>query len=127
MKGRLNNYIVSSSGNVPYYAIEDIVDMDSDNIMSSTLVKVDDRYVCHIEMQPLISLSDANRALFNCIERLNSTLPEDIVNNLYIRVRSSKESFPLAPSGKRDIVSLVREGITDECIKCSSYALKKKI
>lgn len=127
MKGRLNNYIVSSRGNIPYYVIEDIVDMDSDKFMSSALVKVDDRYVCHIEMQPLISKDEADEALINCIKRFRYFLPEDIVNNLYIRIRSLNESFPLAPSGKRDMGALVREGITDECIKCSNYLVEKKL
>ena len=101
--------------------------MDSDKFMSSALVKVDDRYVCHIEMQPLISTDEADEALINCIKRFRYFLPEDIVNNLYIRIRSLNESFPLAPSGKKDMGALVREGITDECIKCSNYLVEKKL
>ena len=116
MKGRMGAYIESSVGNIPYYLIEDIVDVDSD-IMSSCLVKVGDNYVCHIEKQPLVKEEKMNEIIEKCQKRLICALPDDVVSRLYLRVRNNEESFPLAPSGKRNYGALINEGITDKCIK----------
>lgn len=116
MKGRMGAYIESSFGNIPYYLIEDIVDVDSD-ILSSCLVKVDDSYVCHIEKQPLVDDSKLDTIIEKCINRLTCGLPKEITERLYIRVRSNLESFPVAPSGKRDYQALINEGINEKCIK----------
>ena len=110
MKGRMGAYIESSFGNIPYYLIEDIVDVDSD-ILSSCLVKVGDSYVCHIEKQPLVDDSKLDTIIEKCINRLTCGLPKEITERLYIRVRSNLESFPVAPSGKRDYQALINEGI----------------
>lgn len=116
MKGRMGAYIESSMGNIPYYLIEDIVDVDSD-IMSSCLVKVGDNYICHIEKQPLVKEEKMNEIIEKCQKRLICALPNDVVSMLYLRVRNNEESFPLAPSGKRNYSELINEGITDKCIK----------
>lgn len=116
MKGRMGAYIESSFGNIPYYLIEDIVDVDSD-ILSSCLVKVGDSYVCHIEKQPLVDDSKLGTIIEKCINRLTNGLPKEITERLYIRVRSNLESFPVAPSGKRDYQALINEGINEKCIK----------
>ncbi len=116
MKGRMGAYIKSSMGDIPYYLIEDIVDIDND-IMSSCLVKVGDNYVCHIEKQPLVKEDKINEIIDKCKKRLISSLPDDVVSKIYLRVRNNLESFPLAPSGKRDYNELINEGITDNCIK----------
>ena len=116
MKGRMGAYIESSFGNIPYYLIEDIVDVDSD-ILSSCLVKVGDSYVCHIEKQPLVDDSKLDTIIEKCINRLTNGLPKEITERLYIRVRSNLESFPVAPSGKRDYQALINEGINEKCIK----------
>ena len=116
MKGRMGAYIESSVGNIPYYLIEDIVDVDSD-ILSSCLVKVGDSYVCHIEKQPLVDDSKLDTIIEKCINRLTCGLPKEITERLYIRVRSNLESFPVAPSGKRDYQALINEGINEKCIK----------
>ena len=116
MMGRMGAYIESSFGNIPYYLIEDIVDVDSD-ILSSCLVKVGDSYVCHIEKQPLVDDSKLDTIIEKCINRLTNGLPKEITERLYIRVRSNLESFPVAPSGKRDYQALINEGINEKCIK----------
>ena len=56
----------------------------------------------------------------NCQNRLTCALPKDVIDRLYLRIRSNKESFPLAPSGKRNYQELISEGITDKCIKVES-------
>ena len=82
--------------------------------------KSGDKYVCHIEKQPLISEEKLNEIVENCQNRLTCALPKDVIDRLYLRIRSNKESFPLAPSGKRNYQELISEGITDKCIKVES-------
>lgn len=129
MKGRPNSYIVSSDGTkIPEYVITDIIMKDTKNIMSCSLVKVsngdDTYYVCHLEFQPNTKTSK-NSILDSCAKRLVNKIPGDIIDKLYFRVRSFEESFPAAPSGKRDTGSLVNEGITDKCEKVNIYLEEK--
>lgn len=125
MKGRMGSNIYSSNGQkIPYYLIEDEVSKDTKNIMSCSLVKVVENdvyyYVCHIELQPNAKLSE-EKVIESAIMRLNKILPQDILDILYLRVRSFEESFPLAPSGKRNTTALIEEGITEKCIDVSKY------
>lgn len=120
MKGRLNSTIYTSDGKVvPQYIIEDEISKDTKNIMSVTIVKVlencEDKYVCHIEMQPEAQ-KDILSTLISCAYRLSNLIPEEILNSLYFKVRTFDKSFPVAPSGKRNLDELVKEGITGECI-----------
>ena len=120
MKGRLNSVIYTSDNQeVPYYLIEDIINKDTKNIMSVTLVKTEDRYVCHIELQPE-KINGYEEVINSIMERLKNSIPKEILEVLYIKVR---ETFPIAPSGKRDSGSLVNEGITSDCISCSDYLI----
>lgn len=128
MKGRMGNIIYSSTGQtIPYYLIEDEVSKDTKNIMSCSLIKVvendTDYYVCHIEFQPNAKLPK-EKILESIIMRLNNILPQDILDILYLRVRCFEESFPLAPSGKRNTPALIEEGITEKCIGVSKYVNK---
>lgn len=128
MKGRMGSNIYSSNGQkIPYYLIEDEISKDTKNIMSCSLVKVVENdvyyYVCHIELQPNAKLAE-EKVIESAIMRLNKILPQDILNILYLRVRSFEESFPLAPSGKRNTTALIEEGITEKCIDVSKYINK---
>lgn len=123
MKGRLNSNIYLSDGSkVPFYAVEDIVSKDTKNIMSCTLVKIlgveSDYYVCHIELQPE-SKENVDKVLRSCADRLRKNISQEILDCLYFKVRSFSESFPLAPSGKRNSAILIEEGINDNCISCN--------
>lgn len=129
MKGRPGSYIVSSDGiKIPEYVITDIIMKDTKNIMSCSLVKIsnndDAYYVCHLEFQPNTQISKRN-ILDSCAKRLANEIPKDIVDKLYFRVRSFEESFPTAPSGKRDTGALISEGITDKCEKVNMYLEKE--
>ena len=90
--------------------------------MSCSLVKVVENdayyYVCHIELQPNAKQSE-EKVIESAIMRLKKVLPQDILDILYLRVRSFEESFPLAPSGKRNTIALIEEGITEKCIDVS--------
>lgn len=125
MKGRPGSYIVSSDGiKIPEYVITDIIMKDTKNIMSCSLVRIsnndDAYYVCHLEFQPNTQISKCN-ILDSCAKRLANEIPKDIIDKLYFRVRSFEESFPAAPSGKRDTGALISEGITDKCEKVNMY------
>lgn len=116
MKGRLDSNIYTTDGiKIPYYLIEDIIGKDTKNVMSTTLIKTtDDNYICHIELQPEKKSSYEN-IINGIMQRLKNNIPEEILKVLYIKVR---ESFYLAPSGKRDSSSLMNEGLTTDCISC---------
>ena len=124
MKGRLNDNIYLESGEkIPIYAIEDIISKDTKNIMSTAIVKVNEngieKYVCHIELQPETKYN-TDKILESCALRLNKNFPKDILDILYFRVRTFKESFPVAPSGKRDTNPLIIEGLA-KAIPVNSY------
>lgn len=126
MKGRPNSYIYTDTGNkIYYYQIEDTIMKDTKNIMSCSMVKVEDNnnevsYVCHIILQPFKKKS-REKVLSSCMERLIKFVPVDILEHLYVRVREEGESFEVAPSGKRNCDSLIEEGITNKCISPLNY------
>lgn len=118
MKGRPGNVIKLSTGSeLPYYVIEDTIRSDVKNILVAVLLKVEDSYVCHIELQRECKLSDAD-VIDSVMNRLLGVIPEEVLKNMYIKVRSS---FPIAPSGKRDTSVLLGEGIPYDSILCSNY------
>ncbi len=125
MKGRLNSNIrLTDNEFIPYYLIEDTIGVDTKNIMSVTLVKnIDNNYVCHIVLQPNTKKS-YDEIINSIILRLQSNIPEEILKNLYINVRNS---FLLAPSGKRDTASLTNEKINENCINCYNYLKRKNV
>ena len=46
--------------------------------------------------------------------------------NLYYRIRTNDESYPLTKSGKRDVKKLIAEGLTRDCFKpkCENGEIK---
>lgn len=127
MLGRPKDVIVlSDSSKVPYYALEREVLKDTKNIMSCSLVQIPEsnQYVCHMEMQPT-SCQNKDKVLKSCAERLQNQIPDEVLDQLFFRIRSFEESFPVAPSGKRDTKKLVLEGITDQCISCREVLSKE--
>lgn len=124
MKGRLNDDIYTASGaKVPFYKIEEEVLKDTKNIMSASLVEIEkgSSYVCHIEKQPRTK-KEEEKILTSCATRLLKEIPEEVINKLYFKVR---ESFPLAPSGKRDTNLLKEEGIDSKCIPANEFVPEK--
>ena len=115
MKGRLKDFIQLSDGTeYPLYKIEDAILLDTKNIMSCSVVSTMDNakkvYVAHIEFQPITKQSE-EKIMASVKQRLNDFVPTEVLNNLFIRIRSNEESFPLAPSGKRNTNELVLEGL----------------
>ena len=60
------------------------------------------------------------------IGRLENSFPSELLEMLYLRERNFDESFPIAPSGKRDNNKLIEEGYTDKCISCTYYVKNRK-
>lgn len=117
MKGRMSDNIYLSSGEkIPYFKIEDAVSCDTKNILSCTVVRAADTddYVCHFEMQPG-SKKSSEETMLSCAKRIEKVLPTEALSKLYMRYHSFEESFPLDPSGKRSITTLINNGVDDKC------------
>lgn len=124
MKGRMNDTFELTNGvKYPLYYIEDCILKDTKNVMSCTVVKVDNVYVCHIELQPIRQKKD-DFILKSIFERLVAFIPCEILDYLYIRIRNNEESFPLDPSGKRSISALRLQGLDEQCISFSEFKSK---
>lgn len=119
IKDRLNNNVLLDDGEViPVYEICDAVLDDTKNIMTGSLVKINDEYigeayVMHIILQPG---ANKDRALASLSKRLEAKFSTSLLDKLYIRIRSIEEGFPVAPSGKRDVHPLIEEGYTSKCL-----------
>lgn len=127
MKGRMGSNIYLPSGEkIPMYEIEDVIAKDTKNIMSTSLVKIsDDCYICHFELLPYAKFN-SEKVIRSIIGRLENSFPSELLEMLYLRERNFDESFPIAPSGKRDNNKLIEEGYTDKCISCTYYVKNRK-
>ena len=113
MKGRIS----PDEGLIPSFVISKQILKDTKNILSCEVVldKESGLYIAHVEFQPNTHrtaeyiISSANK---RC-KKLMSILDSDI----YFRIRSNKEGFPLTGSGKRAVKRLKEEGLTKECVK----------
>lgn len=122
MKGRMGSYEVLKDGSkMPHYSIEDIVLADTKNVMSCSVIKSeDDHLVCHIELQPFKQKSK-EECFKGIIGRINSNVPDEIKDKLFIRIRDNIESFPLDPSGKRSISTLKRIGLDEKTLSYKDF------
>ena len=116
---RPNTDIVTDLGeSIPLYTILDLVKEDKKNIMDAYLAKVPgtdhEKYVIHIEKQPNSKIDDRT-LLKMTAKRLNYTCPE-VLQNMFFRIRTFEEGFPVAGTGKTDIMTLEKEGISEKCI-----------
>lgn len=124
MKGRMGNFIQMSNGEIiPYYYIEDIILLDTKNIMSCSVISDDENnLICHIEMQPYKPKSEET-VIKEVLERIDFNIDDEVKNRIYLRFRSNIESFPLDPSGKRSISTLRKIGIDNKTL--SFFKLQK--
>ena len=110
IKGRLRDNVITDSGEIiPTFTIDDVVCLDTKNILSCTTVGIPsdngDIPVVNIELSPFKTSSN-KRILKSLKERCEKKLPTYITNNMVIRIIDSETSFKLTPSGKRDINAL---------------------
>ena len=124
IKDRLGNEMVLSDGTkIPLYQVSDCILSDTKNIMSGSIVKINDEiigeaYVMHIVLQPGVKNKD--KVLNGIARRLNSAFSKEVLDRLYIRIRSNEEAFPITPSGKRDTIQLSMEGYSEKCLSVTN-------
>ena len=124
IKDRLGNEMVLSDGTkIPLYQVSDCILSDTKNIMSGSIVKINDEiigeaYVMHIVLQPGVKNKD--KVLNGIARRLNSAFSKEVLDRLYIRIRSNEEAFPITPSGKRDNIQLSMEGYSEKCVSVTN-------
>ena len=112
VKGRIENVVTLKNGdNVPTYVIENIVELDTKNILSCSVSAVqegdEDTYVINIELQP-----DTKANKDAIIKSLASRLKKyNIDEEFYYRIIDNEKSFPLTGSGKRNIKALENMGL----------------
>lgn len=127
IKGRLDD----TFHNIPLYKIEDEVAKDTKNIMSVSAVKAlkednQEQIIIHIQFSP-IKQNNETKIIEGIRGRLQNTFPQEMLKNIQIRVRSQEESFPIAPSGKRNRQALIEEGYNKEkCLPVISEQTKIK-
>lgn len=117
IRGRKSDVIQLCTGEkFPLYKIEEAVFHGKAKVMSCTAVCVKEQnvsyVVVHVEPQPTVEVSK-KKFIHQVAGSINSILPLELRTVLFIRYRDNVESFPIAPSGKRDILSLIREGISN--------------
>lgn len=116
IKGRF----IDNKEQIPPYIISDIILKDTKNIMSCEVVPIERDnallYVAHIELQP-DKKNNEQEIVLSCEQRMVDKLGNDVAQDVFFRVRTSTESFPLTGCGKRNNNSLVEEGISDKCFK----------
>ncbi len=112
-----NDITLENGESVPFYVINDLIRLDTKNIMESYIVKLpDNELVCHIEKQPDSKKSDEQ--LVNEIRtRLSGKIDECILDNMFLRFRTFEEGFPVAGSGKTDLIVLANEDISNKVYK----------
>ena len=114
VKGRLEDVIEINGKMVPKFKIEDNVCKDTKNILSCTLTEPevnDEKYkVLNIEFQPGKKKSD-KKVIASVYERLANEFGDSLTNDIYYRIIDNENSFPLKPSGKRDVIALTEYGI----------------
>lgn len=105
------------------FEIDDVISMDTKNILTSCTIMIDDKLVSSIQLQPFSKKNESN--IINSIaNRIKKIFPYLIVDSMYIRIIPLSDSFPLTGSGKRNI-KLLEEMGTHDTIKLTSL-LKEK-
>ncbi len=118
-KGRPKDFLKLDDGSTYYYfQAEDSICSDKENIYKYALVKsVDsDNYVCHIILQPDAKKSE-EKVLRECASRAIESVPREILENLYFRVRTLDEYFPYTRDcGKMSRPELSLESVDEKMI-----------
>lgn len=121
MVDRPGNDIVTADGKVTApYEINDLIQADTKNIMESYIIKNQDgetdNLICHIEKQPNSKKKD-EQLIKEIQGRLSGKINPEILDKMFIRIRSFEEGFPVSGTGKTNLTQLKVEGISDKCVK----------
>lgn len=119
VKGRIEK---DDTGILPLQ-IQDVILQDYKNIMSCEVVKVMNNqkqcYVAHIEMRWKRKV-DVSTTLKRLAKRCKKEFGDDFLDLCYIRIHTNQEGFTLLHTGKRNIIALVDEGVSEKCVKMRS-------
>ena len=74
----------------------------------------------------MFSKKKKEETIESCARRIEKVVPEEVLNKMYIRYHSFDESFPIDPSGKRSITTLINTGVDDKCIALKDVLSKEK-
>lgn len=125
VKGRigLNDPIIKN------FEISDEILKDTKNIMSCEVVSFIDengflKYVAHVEAH-FSKKVNLKQMLLSAEKRCIAKFGNVLKGNLYFRVRTFEEGFPMLFTTKRDTISLKEEGISEKCIVPSQYYATK--
>lgn len=119
IKGRMSDTVkLSNNEKYPLFKIDDLVAKDTKNILSSSVIKVENgediNIIIHVEPQPKKRpIKNRTELIKSIVGRLDGNIPEELKDSIYIRYRSTEESFPIAPSGKRNTGALIDEDINE--------------
>lgn len=107
------------------FQISDEISKDTKNIMSCEVVSFicEDgsvQYVAHVEPQFTKKVS-IKKMLLSAEERCVARFGDVLKGNLYFRVRTFEEGFPMLFTTKRNVIALKEEGISEKCIIPSEY------
>jgi len=118
MKGRMSE----DKSIIPEFLINDEIQKDTKNILSSSVVSVEEdnieKYVAYIEIQPN-SKKTIENIIRSTIKRCQNRFGQDFANILYISIVTEEKPFPLTGCLKRDNNALRNNGITLNCTKAS--------
>lgn len=115
INGRVEDNIVLEESKIiiPTYIVEDLVCLDTKNILSCCTVQnnQDEDIVINVEFSPLMKKSGID-TLVSAYRRVIKYYP-NLINHIRIRVISDSCPFPLTSSGKRSIQKLKNLGFQD--------------
>ena len=102
---------------VPPFVVAKEILKDTKNVLSCEVI-VDsntNNYIAHVELQPNCRKSK-EYVLYSANKRCSKII-NDYGIDLYYRVRSYDEAFPLTGSGKRSVNDLKKEGLSNKCVR----------
>jgi len=94
------------------FNIDDVITLDTKNILSSTTVENESRYISTIQFQPFTKMNE-NKIMESLTQRLITSLSSEIIDSIYLRIIPSRENYPITESGKRNIRALEELGLQD--------------
>lgn len=105
----------NKGGVISAFSIAIVILKDLKDVLSCEVVESDGMFIAHVELVP--GCKDV-KAAFGRIDSLcEEILGHEISSKIVYRLHTNEESFKLTHSGKRDKLSLIAEGVSEECFK----------
>lgn len=97
------------------FEIDDVITMDTKNILSSCTVEVGTEIISTIQLQPY-SKKKQEDIVQSIAKRLKTVFSNEVLDNIYFRILPIRDSYPLTSSGKRS-TRLLEEMSLENVIK----------